>query len=39
MKQGRVELTDFLLKKGARLDITDKKGYNPISWAKRLNKT
>jgi ankyrin repeat protein len=35
IKQSKIEVVEFLLKQGANLTVMDKKGYTPMTWAKR----
>lgn len=38
IKQGKVEVIEFLLQTGAKYDVVDKKGVSLMQHTKRLNK-
>lgn len=38
IKSGRIEICELLLKNGAKVVTSDKKGITPISFAKRFNR-
>jgi ankyrin repeat protein len=39
IKNGKSEAIEYLLQQGVSLTTTDKKNFNPVTWAKRSNKT
>lgn len=38
IKNGKLDVVEYLAERGANVNVIDKKNITPVSWAKRLNK-